>query len=295
MADTLRYPRRYCPVCGQLGPRTFAPGPGGRPDASCPHCASLERHRFLSILLSCLTPTLGEIDLLLDVAPSPQTTPLLARLGANRHLRMDFDPGADGRLVDVQASVTDLPLGDDSVDLVTCFHVLEHVPDDRAAMREIARVLKPGGLGIVQVPWRRDRETDEDPSAGPEERIRRFGQIDHVRYYGEDFEQRLLDAGLSVTRLTPGALLGEQMANWLKLMPGESVWLVRPIGAAGTHVVEVTSGGLASTLDGLVGELVDQHARLRDTRRRLTQLRERRVVRAGLKVQGAVSGLLRRR
>ena len=111
--------------------------------------------------------------------------------------------------------------------MLVCYHVLEHVPDDAAAMRELARVLAPGGVGLVQVPIRFGMPTDEDLSADEAERVRRFGQHDHVRYYGDDFEQRLVDAGLVFTRVSPRSLVGERVCTVLGLIPDEWVWVVR--------------------------------------------------------------------
>lgn len=223
--------QRICPVCGTVQER-FAPGPGGRPDASCPSCRSLERHRFLALLLEGLGPAVTSARLAVEVAPTPVTTDLFRRLAPQRLLRLDFDPAADDRRVDVQASITDAPLRDGSVDLLVCYHVLEHVPDDAAAIAEIARVLSPGGLGLLQVPWRPDRATDEDPAAPEEERVRRFGQADHVRYYGADFDDRLAAGGLSFTRFTPYDVLGPELCALFRLIPSETVWAVRPAGGA---------------------------------------------------------------
>ena len=110
--------------------------------------------------------------------------------------------------------------------------MLEHVPDDGAAMREIARVLSPRGLALLEVPIRMGVPTEEDPTAPPEERLRRFGQVDHVRWYGDDFDDRLCAAGLSSVRVTPPALVGEAAVEWFRLMPHEVVWVARP-GAGG--------------------------------------------------------------
>ncbi|MDH2416918.1 class I SAM-dependent methyltransferase [Nocardioides sp. CER19] len=269
------YPRRYCAACGSVVRREFRPGPGGRPNAACPRCVSLERHRFLAVLLDVLRPMLGDIDLVLDVAPSPQVTPLLAGLGARRTVRLDL--GADNRLVDVLGSLTELPLADGSVDLLTCYHVLEHVPDDRAAMREITRVLSPGGLGILQVPFRPGTVTDEDPSVtDPAERIRRFGQDDHVRYYGDDFEDRLVEAGLGLRRVTPRSLLGGEMSAWLRLSPDETVWIVRrDPDATVPDRDEPLPTPLTGAMDALLEELATQHRRLVKARAQVEQLRAR--------------------
>ena len=79
-----------------------------------------------------------------------------------------------------------------------CSNVLEHVSDDRMAMRELHRVLAPGGTAFVQVPIRGET-TFEDPSVtDPVERTRLFGQEDHVRFYGRDIIQRLEQAGFQV-------------------------------------------------------------------------------------------------
>jgi SAM-dependent methyltransferase len=217
---------RLCPACLTSVAR-FGRGPGGRRNVSCPNCRSLERHRFLAMLLEGLAPAVSSARLVLDIAPSPYTTAILQRLRPARYLRLDFDPGADGRAVDVRASMTDLPLRAGSVDVALCYHVLEHIPDDTSAMSELARVLSPGGLALVQVPWRPDRPTDEDPSADEAERLARFGQHDHVRWYGADFEQRLARAGLSWLRVTPEEVVGPHAVEAFGLAANEAVWLVR--------------------------------------------------------------------
>lgn len=111
-----------------------------------------------------------------------------------------FTPGYDYPRGTMDLDITALPFGDDSFDLILCSHVLEHVPDDRTAMRELFRVLAPGGMAIVMVPIDLDRPvTDEDPTVtDPKERIRRFGQFDHVRQYGRDYTARLRTAGFTV-------------------------------------------------------------------------------------------------
>ena len=249
-------PTHFCPTCHQQVRRFKPGGPRRRPNAKCPSCGALERHRFLSVLLDGLGPILGHGARVLDIAPSRYTTRLLDHLGPLQYVRMDLDPEADGRAVDVQASLTGLPFAAASFDLIVCYHVLEHVPDDLTAMRELSRALRPGGVALVQVPFRKNRTTDEDPDAPEEERIRRFGQADHVRWYGADFEDRLEKAGLTGPRITPGDVLGSELCQVFGVKEAENVWVLRradtaPSRAAGVQRLTAPSNALLTGLHDL--------------------------------------------
>ena len=221
-------PPSYCPACATVFP-DFVPGGAAttRPRALCPHCGSLERHRVLALVLEGLVPMMAAARVVLDIAPTPALTPILSRDTGGLYLPCDIDPSADKRRVVLQADLTRLPLPDDSVDVIMCTQVLEHVPDDLAAMREIKRVLSPTGIAFVNIPYRPGTTTDEDPSAPPEERIRRFGQIDHVRFYGDDFDDRLRAAGLGFSRITGPELVGPELA--------QRIGLVDPLGKVGAE------------------------------------------------------------
>ncbi len=110
------------------------------------------------------------------------------------YITCDIEPGRADVVIDIQQ----IDFADCSFDLVWCSHVLEHVPDDRKAMRELHRVTRNGGLCVVQVPlWH--AVTDEDPTIEDHaERTRRFYQKDHLRLYGEDVVDRLREAGFDV-------------------------------------------------------------------------------------------------
>lgn len=291
-----------CPACLRTA-RQFWAGPDGRPDARCPHCGSLERHRFLVLVLEGLSPAIATARVALDIGPNEQTATLFKRLRPERYLRMDVDPAADEREVDVRASLTHVPLADASVDVAVCYHVLEHIPDDRAAMAELARVLAPAGLALVQVPWRPGTATDEDPAAPEAERIRRFGRPDHVRYYGGDFEERLRAAGLSFIRFTPREVVGDHLVEVLRLVPEESVWLVR---RAEGHLVREINGGalrqtalavLASAGDRLERDVAELRSRARAAEKQAARWeRAYRRLRGRLPVRiaAAIGRLLRR-
>jgi SAM-dependent methyltransferase len=130
----------------------------------------MERHRLLAVLLQSMASYISTSVALLDVAPNDATTRVLERMKPPRRIGLDFDPGADGRNVDVQASIEALPFASDSFDVIICYHVLEHVVDDGRAMREIGRVLMP-----VASPWCRSRGARRAPPMRTPPRRRRSG------------------------------------------------------------------------------------------------------------------------
>ncbi|MGO1752671.1 MAG: methyltransferase domain-containing protein, partial [Psychroflexus sp.] len=99
--------------------------------------------------------------------------------------------------------ICDLPFDENSYDFILCNHVLEHIPDDTKAMQELYRVLKPGGIAILQIPIDSSREvTFEDNSiTDKDERTRIFGQYDHVRVYGIDYYKKLEKLGFTVKQI----------------------------------------------------------------------------------------------
>lgn len=195
----LRYPKRVtCNVCGWEG-RRFNSDEWHK-YVICRRCRSHVRHRLLAAALSRVEGlTLKDLvdgKRVLHFAPERRTTQLIKpRAGSYR--TADFMAPN----VDLQLDLTDMPaIPSDSVDLVVACDVLEHVPDHRRGMREIHRVLSPGGWAILTVPQKDGLEqTFEDPTiTSPEERERVFGQSDHLRIFGNDVPQLLESAGFRV-------------------------------------------------------------------------------------------------
>jgi len=122
-----------------------------------------------------------------------------------------------------------------------------------------------------------DQATAEDPDATGEERTLLYGQHDHVRYYGRDFEDRLLAAGLGFTRVTPRGMLGVHLCGYFALVPDECVWVVRRDDANG-HDVRPRSLRLR-TLPYVYDRLVEAETEL-------AQLRGQWPVRTSLRVRG---------
>jgi len=126
-------------------------------------------------------------------------------------------------IVDVKADILDLPFNDNEFDIVFCNHVLEHIEDDSKAMKELFRVMKPGGMGIFQVPQELAREkTYEDSNIKtPEDRAKHFGQYDHVRIYGKDYFNRLRKAGFKVDEVDYSKTLSPELVEKYCLAKGE--------------------------------------------------------------------------
>jgi SAM-dependent methyltransferase len=187
---------RHCPVCEKESRkfRTFGIVP--RKDAQCVHCGSLERHRFIWIYFKKMTNLFDETSKrILHVAPERCFIPKLKKQFGQNYVTADLtNPRAD-----VKMDITDIEYPDEYFDVIYCSHVLEHVQEDRKAMSEFYRVLKKGGWAILLVPITTDK-TFEDPSiVDPAERLRVFGQSDHVRMYGTDYIERLREAGFTVS------------------------------------------------------------------------------------------------
>ena len=111
-----------------------------------------------------------------------------------------------------QLEITDIPFASGSFDAIYCSHVLEHVENDKRALRELCRVLDKDGWAMLLVPITSDR-TFEDPSVtDPQDRLEAFGQEDHVRRYGPDFADRLREAGFTVEVTRAADLVGAEDA-----------------------------------------------------------------------------------
>ncbi len=119
----------------------------------------------------------------------------------------------------VTMDITDIGYPDASFDVIYCSHVLEHVDDDRRAMRELHRVLRPGGWAIVLVPIIGDRTFEDPRITDPREREAAFGQEDHVRRYGPDVIDRLREPGFTVEVTRASDLVSADTAVTLGLTP----------------------------------------------------------------------------
>lgn len=172
---------------------------------SCPRCGATDRERLYALYIQEYFGRLplGDTTKILDFAPTPGLSSFIVKLTERLPQNFSYrtaDLFMEG--VDYRLDIMDMKIFEDSsFDFFICSHVLEHVFDDRKALAELYRILKPGGQGILVVPiLLTAREIDEDPSVTDSaERWRRFGQYDHVRLYSkEGFLMRVGSAGFKV-------------------------------------------------------------------------------------------------
>jgi SAM-dependent methyltransferase len=214
----------HCPCCGGRYSRFLEVGLPAR-RAACPGCDSRERQRLLHLYLRNETNLFSDPLRVLHIAPEDCLQRPIVGLPNLDYVSADIS----SRAALIRMDVTDIRLPDDSFDVILCSHVLEHVGDDARAMRELRRILRPGGWAILQVPVDASRERTFEDSAvtDPAGRERLFGQWDHVRVYGRDYAQRLADAGFDVQVVPYARRLGPDAIRRCGLDAAESIHLCR--------------------------------------------------------------------
>ena len=213
---------KFCPICSHSFPN-FLPLPNNYFDTfhrlnvpysldqfetlnvgqySCPICQASDRDRLYVLFLKAyVQQRSGQVLRILDIAPAPRLSQFLKSLPGVQYRSADLmSPLADDKVDITQMDC----YADGSFDFIVCSHVLEHVPDDNKAIRELNRILAPEGAAILMVPILLGAsKTDEDPGVTDvNERWRRFGQDDHIRMYERsDFLKRLKAGGFQVKAL----------------------------------------------------------------------------------------------
>ena len=128
-------------------------------------------------------------------------------------------------LADIKADICKLPFENNTYDIIFCNHVLEHIPDDTKAMQELYRVLKPGGMAILQIPQDLSRNFtfSDDSIVDQKERAKIFGQYDHVRIYGKDYFDKLRSIGFKVTEEDYTKKIAPELVEKYCLAKGEII------------------------------------------------------------------------
>ena len=212
--------RYTCPICGhsfrKMLPGGFdlpvirekqIVGAGRRENDICPYCQSTDRDRLLFLFLQRETDFFNTPNLVLHIAPEPALYRVFSKAkNLDYHPATKYSEGFYYSSKVETADLLDLHFDESTFDWVICNHVLEHIPNDRKAMTEIYRVLKPKGKAILQVPISFKLETtfEDEKITSKADREKFFGQFDHVRIYGADYVQRLKSAGFTVHLIRQG-------------------------------------------------------------------------------------------
>ena len=187
------------PINGKTYSRFLPYGYGGtvkRKNALSPQTLSLERHRLIWLYLQRKTDFFTTKRKMLHVAPEQCFYGIFKKMSNLEYTTGDLN----SPLADIEMDLHKIPFEENVFDVVFCNHVLEHVEDGIQCMKEIFRVLKPGGFAVLQSPVDITRKsTFEDPTiVSEEDREKHFWQKDHVRLFGLDYKERLESAGFKV-------------------------------------------------------------------------------------------------
>jgi len=165
---------------------------------SCPNCGANDRDRLYALYLKKMLPKEDKIKLL-DIAPTHLQNYIKAFPNVIYRSMDLYKENVDDKL-----DITDMNIyKDEQFDVFICSHVLEHVNDDVKALKELFRILKKDGWGILMVPVHLDlNEIYENPTiTDPDERWKHFGQNDHVRMYSkEGFIERVKSVGFNISQ-----------------------------------------------------------------------------------------------
>lgn len=223
---SLRGDRYTDPIDGKSFRKFLSYGYGiQRENVLSPSTLSLERHRLLWIYLKDHTTFFTAPHKVLHFAPEQAFYKRFRRLENLDYTTTDLN----SPLADVKADICDLPFPDNSFDFILCNHVLEHIPDDTKAMKELYRILQPGGTAILQIPQdlKREKTFEDNSITDPKERARIFGQYDHVRVYGRDFFNKLRKVGFIVEEVDLSAVLSPEQVERYRLARGEIIPVCR--------------------------------------------------------------------
>lgn len=190
-----------------------------------PSTLSLERHRLLWLYLTKETNFFTAPLKVLHFAPEQAFYKRFRNLTHLDYTTTDLN----SPLADVKADICNLPFEDNTYDVILCNHVLEHIPNDTQAMKELFRVMKPGGWGVFQIPQdlNRGQTFEDDTITDKKERAKIFGQYDHVRVYGRDYFDKLRNIGFKVEEVDYTSNLSQTDIDRYCLAKGEIIPVVR--------------------------------------------------------------------
>lgn len=235
--------KRYCNICGHqtvffrnagINSVTLKEleviGGSKRTHTVCPYCGSIDRFRYSWYVLSQYagindsSPYLGGYKIL-HFAPESCIAQILEEKFSDDYYTADIVPGRAKYCVDI----TNIQFESNSYNLTIANHVLEHIKNEHAAVKELIRVTRNDGIIVLSAPisLKLKKTIEETSELSDQERLKRFGQIDHVRLYGDDFKTRLESYGLKVDELAAMDILSENDIRRMKLIENDKIFICR--------------------------------------------------------------------
>lgn len=229
IAPLIYYGNKYeDPISGKTYRKFLPYGYGGRAKRNnvlCPGSLSLERHRLLWLYLKEKTDFFAKQHKMLHIAPEQCFYKLFK---AQKNL--DYTTGDyNSPIADIHFDLHNAPFKDNTFDVIFCNHVLEHVNDANQCMRELYRIMKPGGWGVFQVPLDTNRTTtlEDDSIVTEEDREKHYWQKDHLRLFGLDYKDKLSAAGFNVTVDDFVNSIKPELVERYRLPAGEMIYLCK--------------------------------------------------------------------
>ncbi|RAJ06824.1 methyltransferase family protein [Chitinophaga skermanii] len=219
-----------CPCCkGNFS--QFLPAGANRRLVQCPTCRSNERDRILWMYLDKHPHFIAPGKKVLHIAPEAIFHKRLSRIKGLDYTTGDkFAQSFENTYPKgtIYIDLTDMQhIAAHTYDVILCSHVLEYIEEDRKAMREILRVLKPNGIALMQVPIKAGLDvTHEDYSiTDPAERVLIYGDPGHIRFYGADYQERLMAEGFEPQFIPITTLFSDEEIDKYCLNPNDTLQL----------------------------------------------------------------------
>lgn len=204
---------KYCIICNnqvdkfepvgieeEIFNRLHIIGGGYRENAVCSNCGCIDRERWLYYVIKNKTDISTLSGRILHFAPEESISDYIKNNDEVDYYTADVVLGRAMHVTDI----TNMQYKDETFDYVICNHVMEHIIDEEKAVEEVKRVLKENGKWIFSFPICMEIKTYEDSSIiSPEERLKAYGQADHVRLYGYDYKERFEKYGLKLEVYSP--------------------------------------------------------------------------------------------
>ena len=207
-------------VISEASKKHFIVGAGYRDNYRCPCCNAIDRMRWQKYVVDNYLEYINFKGTIIHFAPEK----MLSDYYRNKSEKGYFSADISKEKADFVVDITDIFFKDKYFDVVIANHVLEHILDEKKAVSEILRVLKDDGVWMFSVPYATDVNTFEsDLELSPEERLREFGQKDHVRLYGKDYINRFKSYGLAINVYEPENLCSTSIIEKYGFLPKDMI------------------------------------------------------------------------